>query len=166
MKGTPFFLKMWMWSDGINTTKQLPNGVLALYMVSIVAWYWCLWVQYYKLIENKWKLKKEREEEKGKRGEDCHSTTVPWTHQPGTDALSTLLDMVAHIVGSGCLQGSLSCRILPETEKSHNIKQVNPWIPVRYWTIRGEMILTFCLFRLGQPDTRLDYSRFLEMRTR
>jgi len=26
-----------VWSDGINTTKQLPNGVLALYMVSIVA---------------------------------------------------------------------------------------------------------------------------------
>jgi len=37
VKGTPFFLKMWMWSDGINTTKQLPNGVLALYTVSIVA---------------------------------------------------------------------------------------------------------------------------------
>jgi len=37
MKDTPFFLKMWMWSDGINTTKQLPNGVLVLYMVSIVA---------------------------------------------------------------------------------------------------------------------------------
>jgi len=36
VKDTPFFLKMWMWSDGINTTKQLPNGVLALYMVSIV----------------------------------------------------------------------------------------------------------------------------------
>jgi len=34
VKGTP---KMWMWSDGINTTKQLPNGVLALYTVSIVA---------------------------------------------------------------------------------------------------------------------------------
>jgi len=25
----PFFLKMRMWSDGISTTKQLPNGVLA-----------------------------------------------------------------------------------------------------------------------------------------
>jgi len=37
VKGTPFFLKMWMSSDGINTTKQLPNGVLVLYMVSIVA---------------------------------------------------------------------------------------------------------------------------------
>jgi len=37
VKDTPFFLKMWMWSDGIITTKQLSNGVLALYMVSIVA---------------------------------------------------------------------------------------------------------------------------------
>jgi len=35
VKDTPFFLKMWMWSDGINTTKQLPNGVLAVSIVAV-----------------------------------------------------------------------------------------------------------------------------------
>jgi len=38
VKDTPFFLKMWMWSDRINTTKQLPNGVLALYTVQCFAY--------------------------------------------------------------------------------------------------------------------------------
>jgi len=65
--------------------------------------------------------------EKGKRGreEDYHSTTVPRIDQPGNNVLSTLLDAGAHIVGTACLQGSLSCGILPEVEKSHNIKEAN-----------------------------------------
>jgi len=70
----------------------------------------------------------EREGEKGKRGEDCHSTTVPRTHQPGTNASSTLLDVAPYIVGPGCLQGCLGCRILPEAEKPQNMKQANPWV--------------------------------------
>jgi hypothetical protein len=59
--------------------------------------------------------------EKGKKKEreERHSTTVPQTYQPGTNALSVLH---ARHSSSHCwpryLQGCLSCRILPEVEKS------------------------------------------------
>jgi hypothetical protein len=139
----------------------------------ILARYWCLWVQYYKLLlfSNIMTLSKKKknskvilslqislwhvqnffgtlklfferplllkiaiiEIEKGKRGrkrKERRGLSVPRTYQPGTNASSTLLDVAAaHIVGPGCLQGSLGYRILPEAEKSHNIKQANPRIP-------------------------------------
>jgi len=71
---------------------------------------------------------------KGKRGRkrkerrglsQYHSTlnTSAWYY-----ASSTLLDVAPYIVGPGCLQGCLGCRILPEAEKPQNIKQANPWV--------------------------------------
>jgi len=70
---------------------------------------------------------RKRKERKKKKSEE-RTVTVPQqprTDQPGTNASSTLLDAEAHIVGTGCLQGSLGCRMLPEAEKSHNIKEAN-----------------------------------------
>jgi len=67
---------------------------------------------------------RKRKERKKKESEE-RTVTVPRTDQPGTNASSTLLDAAAHIVGTGCLQGSLGCRMMPEAEKSHNIKEAN-----------------------------------------
>jgi len=71
--------------------------------------------------------RKRKERKKKEREERTISTSnISAWH----NASSTLLDVAAHIVGpAGCLQGSLGYRILPEAEKSHNIKEANPWIP-------------------------------------
>ena len=101
---------------------------------------------------------------RGKRGEDCHCTTVPRTYQPGTKPHQLCLTRRLSVVQD-------VCRAVSAVE--YCLKRRNPIIlgkPIRGYrqilNIRGEISLTFRLFWLGQPDTRLDYAQFLEMRTR
>ena len=71
-----------------------------------------------------------------------------------TNALSTLLDAVAHTVSQGLCGAVSAVEYYP---KRRNDIILSKGV-CRYQTIRGKIILTFLLLALGQADTHLDYT--------